>query len=136
MKSIERMVLYVEPGANSKSTARTALSLARRLGARLFAVWVMDSVEPGPQPRRGRRPDVEEKAWRALYEIEDDAFAQDTSISLLLEQGRPLDKLLEICSSYDAGLVVVDPDTKLGAAELLKRSLIPVLFANGPKEAQ
>ncbi len=133
---MDKIVLYVEEGPSADRAVRAALALARKLGARLFAVYVLDSTDKPMRPGRGRRSgDAEEKAWRMLYEIEDDAFEQEISVSLLLEQGRPIDRVLEVCRSYDAGLLVVAPDTRLGSADVLANSPIPVVFAAGPKEA-
>ncbi len=134
MSMFDRIFLYVEDRTSSTTAAELALSLAKSLAARVFAIAVINTAGSiQTATRRKRIPDVEEDAWRILYEIEDDAFKQEVSISLLLDQGDPLERLLDLARSYRAKLIVASPATRLPLAEFVRRSPVPVVFANLPR---
>ena len=127
---IAKILLLVENEADSPS-AQLALSLARRLESRVIAVSIVDTSSFGDSPEDDeRRSELEEKAWKVLYEVEDDAFEQDVKVSLLLDQGEPLERTLELSTSYEAELIVLEPSVAIDTGELVKRSTIPVLFAH------
>ena len=132
---IERSVLYIEKSSDVATAARWALSLARRLGSRVFVVGVMDPAAPPPGPDRDDRLTLaEENMWKALYEVEESVFEQDVKVSLLFEQGEPLERLIEVCTGYEGQLVVVPTGCSLPANRLLELSPVPVVFVNDPKE--
>jgi nucleotide-binding universal stress UspA family protein len=124
---VERLVLYVDDTPGMGKAAAWTLKLARQLSGRVFAVSVIDPSRP-----RGRHdkttPDAEERAWELLYGVEDDAFEMNVRISLLLEQGDPLDRLASISRSYEADLVIASSDCRLLLPELLRQSPRPVVF--------
>ncbi len=124
---IERLLLFVDDTPGAAHAAAWALELARGLGCRVFAVAVLDSQRGAPGS--GPAPEAEEQAWQRLYEIEDDAFDSDVRISLLLDQGKPLDRLVQLGSSYEVELIVVPADSRLNAADLIRQSERPVVFA-------
>ncbi len=119
---VERLLLYVEPGPSAARAVSWALRAAQCFNCRVFAAWVL---VPGAE--RSQK-DAEEKAWETLYEIEDDAFRQNARISLLLEQGDPLPRVLSLVVNYDVELAVLSADTRLSAAELVRRITCPVVF--------
>jgi nucleotide-binding universal stress UspA family protein len=123
---IDKLLLFVEDTPGAARAAAWTLGLARQLSCRVFAVAVLDA-RGGPRGH-GPPPQVEEKAWEQLYEIEDDAFQSDVRISLLLDQGKPLARLLQLASSYEVELLVLAHDTRLNAAELLRQGDRPVVF--------
>lgn len=123
---MERLLLYVEETPGAAAAANWLLKLALALSARVFALYVLPSGD--------RRDDEEEQAWQLLYEIEDDAFADNVRISLLLEQGDPLERLCDVCHSFRTELLAVSADTRLAIPELLRRSPHPVVLVKPPKE--
>ncbi len=128
---LDKLVVFVEDRSISNQAVKWTLSLARRLGSRVFAVYVIDTntMPEGPD-REKQLSDTEENAWKILYEIEDAAFEQDIRVSLLLNQGNPLERLLDLCTSYEVQLLVLSSNTGLAPAELVKRSTMPVVFVN------
>jgi nucleotide-binding universal stress UspA family protein len=76
---------------------------------------------------------MEEEAWRILYEVEDDAFELDVKLSLILEQGDPVERIIEIGTSYSGDLVVVPTSTQW-PADLISRCPSPVVFVRSYKE--
>ncbi|HTW90790.1 MAG TPA: universal stress protein [bacterium] len=123
---MERVLLYVEDTPGMPATVEFALRLAKGMSCRVFALSVID-----PDIHRHRdnqKSDAEERAWSMLYEIEDDAFQQNVRISLLLEPGEPLSRLISLSTSYDAELIVVSADCRLMAAEVVRQSNRPVVF--------
>ncbi|MBM3314062.1 universal stress protein [candidate division WOR-3 bacterium] len=123
---MERILLYVEDTPSLATTAAWSLRLAKSLSCRVMALAV---IAPD-QPRRRDAPssDSEERAWSLLYEIEDDAFEQNVRISLLLEPGEPLARIVSVSSSYDAELVVASADCRFALSELVRQSTRPVVF--------
>jgi len=124
---MERILLYVEDTPGMPAAVAWSLRLAKGMSCRVFALSVVD---PAATPRRrdGQSSDIEERAWSQLYEIEDDAFQQNVRISLLLEPGDPLSRLVGLSSSYDAELIVASADCRLTISELVRQSSRPVVF--------
>jgi hypothetical protein len=131
----ERILLIVDREPGWFEQARWTLGLARRLGARVIAASLMDgaAVADGPDPEE-RVAALEEQAWKRLYEIEDAAFEQDVKISLLIDQGPPLELLIGLVASYEAGIVVLGVGGPLTPAAVLERCPVPVVFMPEPKE--
>ena len=116
---LDRILLHVADTPGMERTAAWTMELARAVSARVFAVAVI-----GPK----EMPDVEERAWELLYGVEDDAFEQNVRVSLLLEQGEPLPRLLQLSASYEIGLLVAGADSRLDVPELVRKSSRPVVF--------
>lgn len=123
---IEKALLFVEDTPGAPRAAAWALGLARKLSCRVFAVAILEA-RGGPRGH-GPPPEVEEKAWEQLYEVEDDAFQSDVRISLLLDQGKPLPRLLQLAASYEVELIVVAADTRLPSGDLIRQGERPVVF--------
>lgn len=121
---LEKILLYVENRESSPALATWTLKLARMLNARIFAVFVInDSTSPpvtDPKPKR-HKTDREETAWATLYEIEDDAFEENVKISLIIEEGRPEDKLIEVLKSFELDGMIISSQSKLDLKELISR---------------
>ncbi|OYD16861.1 hypothetical protein CH330_01575 [candidate division WOR-3 bacterium JGI_Cruoil_03_51_56] len=128
----DRILLFVEDKNTPKETIIWTIALARQLGSRLIAVYIVDT-NALPEGKE-QLSLIEEKAWKILYEIEDDAFEQNIKVSLLLEQGDPLEKLLTLCKSYEIQLVVLGSKS-LPPLKLMERSTIPVVFVNEPRRS-
>jgi nucleotide-binding universal stress UspA family protein len=123
---VERILLYVEDTPGLPAAVAWALKLAKGMSCRVIALSVIDPA--APRRREAPTSDVEERAWGLLYEIEDDAFQQNVRISLLLEPGEPLPRLISLSSSYDAELIVASADCRLTISELVRQSSRPVVF--------
>ncbi len=123
---MERILLYVEDTPGMAAAAAWALRLAKGMSCRVFALSVMNP--DSPRRRDAQASDAEERAWSLLYEIEDDAFEKNVRISLLLETGDPLQKLISLGTSYDAELIVASADCRLVISELVRQSNRPVVF--------
>jgi len=123
---MQRIMLYVEDTPGMATAAAWALRLARDMSCRVFALSVVDP--DAPRRRDTQTSDAEERAWSQLYEVEDDAFQKNVRISLLLETGDPLPKLIGLSTSYDAELIVASADCRLTCSELVRQSNRPVVF--------
>ena len=123
---MERILLYVEDTAGMPAAAAWALRLAKGMSCRVFALSVINP--DSPRRREAQTSDAEERAWSLLYEIEDDAFQKNVRISLLLESGEPLQKLVSLSTSYDAELIIASADCRLVISELVRQSSRPVVF--------
>jgi hypothetical protein len=123
---MERIMLYVEDTPGMASAAAWVLRLAKGMSCRVFALSVVNPDTP--RRRDTQTSDAEERAWSMLYEIEDDAFEKNVRISLLLETGEPLQKLISLSNSYDAELIVASADCRLTCSELVRQSSRPVMF--------
>jgi len=123
---VERILLYVEDTPGMPTAIAWSLKLAKGMSCRVFALSVIDPA--APRRREAQASDAEESAWSLLYEIEDDAFQQNVRISLLLESGDPLSRLVSLSSSYDAELIVASADCRLTTSELVRQSSRPVVF--------
>jgi nucleotide-binding universal stress UspA family protein len=123
---VERILLYVEDTPGMPIAVAWALKLAKAMSCRVIALAVIDPA--APRRRDAQASDVEERAWGLLYEIEDDAFQQNVRISLLLEPGEPLPRLVSLSSSYDAELIIASADCRLTISELVRQSSRSVVF--------
>ena len=119
-------MLYVEDTPGMPAAVTWALRLAKGMSCRVFALSVIDP--DSPRRRDAQSSDLEERAWSLLYEIEDDAFQKNVRISLLLESGQPLSKLVGLSASYDTELIVASADSRLTVSELVRQSSRPVVF--------
>ena len=123
---MERILLYVEDTPGMPAAVAWSLKLARGMSCRVIALSVINP--DAPRRRDTQTSDAEERAWSQLYEVEDDAFQKNVRISLLLETGEPLQKLISLSNSYDAELIVASADCRLTCSELVRQSSRPVMF--------
>lgn len=125
---LDKILLYVDESEATKTISAWALKLARLLSARLFVVFVIRETDVKKTPSKSRakggsrNSNLEEKAWAILYEIEDDAFEENVKISLILEEGRPEDKLIEVLQGFGLDAMIVSSQAKLDFKELISRS--------------
>jgi len=123
MNETPKLMLLVEDGVPVERSLERALTLARELGARVIAVSIIGGNDAPAGPDRDQHlSDLEEAAWARLYEVEEEAFSRDVKVSLLLEQGDPLDRLLDLAESYEVGILLLDAASRLPTAELLSRA--------------
>jgi hypothetical protein len=122
---LEKILLYVENKESTRELALWTLKLARKLNARIYAVFVINDSTlkpPVTNPKSKRhKTDREETAWAILYEIEDDAFEENVKISLIIEEGMPMTKLIEVLQSFELDGIVVSRQSKLDLKELISR---------------
>ncbi|MEO0092746.1 MAG: universal stress protein [candidate division WOR-3 bacterium] len=116
---LEKLLLYVDDSPVNKEIATWALQFAKILNARIFAVFIIK----GATKRKDKRlpSNQEETAWSRLYEIEDDAFERNVKISLILEEGRPENKLIEILQTFNLDGMIVGNQSKLNISELINQ---------------
>lgn len=139
---INRILLALSSPVRFRPAARWTVDLAARLNAHLFAVYLLPA-DNGldhaglKELRTGRirkHSSEEEKAWQVLYEIEDQSFNQNVRVSLLLETGEPLARLVQLCESYRIDLLVLSAETPFSPEHLLRHSPKPVVFFKTDKE--
>lgn len=122
---LEKILLYVENREATKVLATWTLKLAKTLNARIFAVFIINDstlTPPVANPKAKRHKagsHREETAWAILYEIEDDAFEENVKISLIIEEGRPEDKLIEVLKSFELDGMIISSQSKLDLKELI-----------------
>ncbi len=122
---LEKILLYIDNSESSKKLAGWALKLAKFLNARIYAVFIIsqpDSKKPLLKPKASTKSsNQEEAAWAILYEIEDDAFEDNVKISLILEEGRPEERLIEVLNGFELDGIIISNQSKLDFKELLNR---------------
>jgi nucleotide-binding universal stress UspA family protein len=122
MNETRKLMLLVEAGIPVERSLERTLTFARELGARVIAVSIINENDAPAGPGRDQHTsDLEESAWARLYEVEEEAFSRDVRVSLLLEQGEPVDRLLELCESYEVDILLLDAASRLSTAELVGR---------------
>lgn len=122
MTETRKLMLLVEAGVPVGRSLERTLTLARELEARVIAVSIINENDAPPGPGHDQYiSDLEESAWARLYEVEEEAFSRDVKVSLLLEQGEPLDRLLDLSESYEVDTLLLDAASRLPTAELVSR---------------
>lgn len=120
---LERILLYVEESEASKRLAAWALKFAKILNARIFALFVIKNSK-AKSKRVQPKSNQEEDAWAILYEIEDEAFEENVKISLLLEESRPEDKIIEVLDSFKLDGMIISSQARLDIKELISRMVL------------
>ena len=124
---LEKILLYVENRESAQALATQTLKLAKTLNARIFAVFIINDSTLTPQvanpktKRHKKDSNREETAWAILYEIEDDSFEKNVKISLIIEEGKPMTKLIEVLQSFELDGIVVSSQSNLDFKELISR---------------
>ncbi|MFB0509660.1 MAG: universal stress protein [bacterium] len=124
---LEKILLYLDGRETVKVLAPWALKLAKAFEARIFAVFVVNQATLKEQAQKTKQKiknlhsNLEEEAWAILYEIEDDAFEENVKISLILEEGKPEERLLEVLKSFELDAMIVSSQAKLDFKELIDR---------------
>uniref|UniRef100_A0A7C6ECL4 Universal stress protein n=1 Tax=candidate division WOR-3 bacterium TaxID=2052148 RepID=A0A7C6ECL4_UNCW3 len=114
---LEKLLLYVEDSAPAKALANWTLKLAKVLNARIFVVFVINQKKKTKNQLKNQNQ--EETAWAILYEIEDDAFEANVKVSLILEEGRPEDKLIEVLTSFELDGIIISRQSRIDFSSLL-----------------
>lgn len=120
----EKILLYIDSKESAKTSASWTLKLAKIFNARIFAVYIINQIISKPKLKiksQKANSKQEETAWSLLYEIEDDAFEENVKISLIVEEGRPEDKLIDVFQSFEIDVMIVAGHSKLEFEELIKR---------------
>jgi hypothetical protein len=133
MNDTTRLLLFVEDGVPVERSLYRTLSLARELAARVIAVSIIDEDgAPAGTDRERYMSDLEEAAWKRLYEVEEEAFGREIKVSLLLEQGDELDRLVELCERYEVHTLLLDAMSRLPTGELVARAACEVELVGTP----
>jgi nucleotide-binding universal stress UspA family protein len=123
----QKIFLYIDGSPAAHRAAGWAVERAKEWRSRVYVLYVVDrsavvaAARRTGRPRRALEGELEEKGWRHLYEIEDDAFEAEVKVSLIMEDGLPLERITELAKSYEADLVVVGYNPKLDLAKLIKQ---------------
>jgi nucleotide-binding universal stress UspA family protein len=128
---IRRLLLGISDPTHFRPLARWTIELAASLSAQLLAVYFLPEEK---NKKMVKNSTLEEKAWQVLYQIEDQAFERDVRISLLIETGDQLERLCNLCQSYQVDLVVVSAESGPSPEKLLGHSPKPVIFYKSDKE--
>lgn len=121
---IEKILLYIDSKESAKILASLTLKFAKIFNARIFAVFIINQIDLKPKVKNKLKKTTsnqEETAWSVLYEIEDDAFEENVKISLIVEEGKPEDKLIDLFQSFEIDVMIISGYSKLEFEELIKR---------------
>ncbi|MGB9742081.1 MAG: universal stress protein [candidate division WOR-3 bacterium] len=129
---IKRILLAISDPANFQPLARWTIELAAACSAQVLAAYFLPEA---PNKKTVKKSSSEEKAWQVLYQIEDKAFEQNVRISLLIETGDLLERLGDLCRSYQIDLLVVSAAFGPPPEKLLRQAPKPVIFYQSDKEA-
>lgn len=125
---MQRIFLYVDGSDAAWRAAGWVVSRAKEWQSRVYVLYVVDKSAVATIARRTRWPrrkvldKLEEEGWHHLYAIEDNAFEAEVKISLIMEDGLPLERITELSKSYEADLVVVGYSPKLDILKIIKQS--------------
>ena len=120
----EKILLYIDSSESTRTLALWTLKFAKFFHARIFAVFIISQPDSKPISKNKTQKIIsnqEETAWSLLYEIEDDAFEENVKISLIVEEGRREDKLIEVLLGFEIDVVIISGQSKLDFKELIER---------------
>ncbi|MFC7139914.1 universal stress protein [Halosimplex aquaticum] len=141
----ERILVPTDGSAASEAAIETALTLARRFDATLYAIHVLELDELPPEFDAGARAELQTRAESLLATIAD--WADDASVSTVTEVVEPVGLVRQAIVDYldeqDVDLVVMGTQGRTGLHELvlgsvtertLRLSPIPVLTVHEETE--
>ncbi len=105
-----------------------ALNLAAKLSAKIFTIYVIDpkfiaqKVKLENKDKEKIKDEIEDFAWKVLYEIEDRAALLDVKTSLLLLEGKPSRILREIAEGYEISLLIIPRFSRLNLERFLAQN--------------
>jgi hypothetical protein len=132
--NIKNILICLEPRNPVELIAQFTINLAQTYDARLFALVIIKQPSPDIKTR------TDERAWKRLYEIEEDAFEAGVRISLLLEEIDDLnrtaitDKIISIIKHFSIGMLVVSANAKINIKDLTSGLAIPVIVFPQPEK--
>ncbi|MBS4016294.1 MAG: universal stress protein [Candidatus Latescibacteria bacterium] len=125
--NIKNILVCLETRNPVEPISQFTVKLAQTYDARLFALTIIKQPSPDIKTR------TDERAWKRLYEIEEDAFEAGIKISLLLEEIDELnrtaitDKIISIIKHFSIGMLVVSGNAKINIKDLISGLTIPVI---------
>ena len=132
------------PVDNSKyaiNAARIAIQLAQVHESLLFFLYVVDGraletmAKYGHESKEALLSRAEESGWKILYNLEEEAVAQQVRVSLILQEGAPSHMILDAAEKYQVDLIVIGKHRKDWAQKdivvpsVIENSECPVLVA-------
>lgn len=147
----ERILLAVDGSDEAIRACRLAVMMAKRMGAELTALYVIDTATIKElllsrifidEESKEYEASLEENGKKYLHIVEELAASKKQKVETVLERGSIYGKILEYALEKKSDLIVVGGrkrGVKSGSRDLLtseyarvlKESQIPVLFAKG-----
>ncbi|MBD3286838.1 hypothetical protein GF359_09415 [candidate division WOR-3 bacterium] len=128
----KRLLVYVDPGETRLDELEGLMDLADQLGARVIALAILEPEPDKPTEKEKKaRDELEDRAWKFLYSIEDIAFSREVKNSLMLEEGKTLDTIASVVSSYDVDICATFNYRNVDIPGLLEKlNTVPLLLLN------
>ncbi|MCX8015332.1 MAG: universal stress protein [candidate division WOR-3 bacterium] len=126
---MNKILVYFEPTAQIDKLSEFTIALARQYNSRIFALTIIK-----PPVTHLENKANEEKAWKRLYEFEEDAFQYGIKISLLLEeldtinQKTVTEKIIETASAFQIDLLIINNNAKVSLKKLVRSLTIPTII--------
>lgn len=141
----EKILFLVSGTKESMKAADICIELALAHDSQIIAIYVVDNnavrkLSRGSSKSPGEiAVEIEESGWRYLYHIEDMAKDKKAKIIVMMENGSPPDKTLELAKQYETELIVLSqPESERGTygrsldkriQQILEHTPCPVLIA-------
>lgn len=126
---MHKILVYFEPRTKIDKLSEFTISLARQYHSQILALTVIK-----PPSAQKRNKVEEERAWKRLYEFEEDAFQYGIKISLLLEELEAInqktltEKIIETASVFQVDLLIIGNDAKIGLKKLANSVTMPIII--------
>ncbi|MEO0100797.1 MAG: universal stress protein [candidate division WOR-3 bacterium] len=102
------------------------LELAEKFSAKIFALYIIDEnlvrekMKRENKKREVVKDELEEIAWKKLYEAEDLSARKGVKTSLLLLEGKVNQILREVMESYEIDFLILSRERQLNWERLLE----------------
>lgn len=132
------ILLIVECSQETLGAAQLAIALARTYNANLIALHVVDTRAVGHfadfsgRSREEVAIELEENGWKYLYNIEEDAIENSVKTLLHLEEGRPVDKIIELAHKFKVDLLVYPRTQQAGTRGMKVAKATEELITHAP----
>lgn len=127
-----RLLCYVDASEVRLDDLEGVLDLASQLQCRLIVLSVIPpKKEGGTEKEQEKYDQLEDRVWNFLYQIEEEAFSRELKVSLMLEEGTPVDVVASVVKSYEADLCAIFFSRQVEPQDLAnKLGKVPVLLYN------
>lgn len=135
-----RKILFLVSGTKeSMKAADICIELALAHDSQIIAVYVVDTNVVRQLSRNSSKSpgeitvEIEESGWRYLYHIEDMAKDKKAQIVVMMEDGSPPEKTLELAKQNDVELIVLSqPESERGTYGRLLDKRIQYILQHSP----
>ena len=113
MQKIERILLWADNTEETKTAAKYAFELSRTYGAKIVAVYVLDTMLIDRLKRFSSKTageievELEENAWKYLYYLEELATHEGIPFSVFISKGNFVDEILKNIDKFKIDLVII-----------------------------